>query len=101
MLARDRRAAAARRTLVAGHRDVLEVAAARALHQVAAGRGQVAQLARRAGQDRLGQRRIALADARVGGQIAVAHAGADADAAVLERLDPVERQPGDVDEQGR
>lgn len=45
----------------------------------------------------LGEHGIALADVAVGGEIAVAHAGTDPHAAVLARLDAVERQAADVD----
>ena len=76
------RAAAAGLALVARRGDVLEVAAAGALQQVAADRRHVAQLARRAGEQRLRQHRVALPHQRVGGQVAVAHARADAQPAV-------------------
>ena len=96
----DRRAAGAGRALVAGLGDVLEVAATGALQQVAAdGRG-IAQLPGGAGQQRLGQHRIALPDPRVGGEVAVAGAGADAQAAVG-LLDPGRQQPGHVHQQVR
>ena len=53
VLALARGAAGAGAALVAGLRDVLEVAAARALEQVAADGREVAQLARGAGEQRL------------------------------------------------
>ena len=55
------RAAGARGALVAGLGDVLEVGAAGALEQVAAGGRGVAQLPRGAGQQRLGQDGVAVA----------------------------------------
>ena len=61
----DGRAAAAGLALVAGRRGVIEVGAARALQQVAAGRRHVAQLLRGAGQD--GARRAADSAARSAG----------------------------------
>ena len=77
VLALAGRAAGARRALVARLRDVLEVGAAGALQQVAADGGDVAQLPRGAGQQRLRQQRVALAHDRVRGQRAVGDAGAD------------------------
>ena len=53
----DRSAAAARFALVAGLVDIHEVEAARALAQIAAIRGLVAQLLRRSGQDGAGEHR--------------------------------------------
>ena len=90
----DRRAAGARLALVARRGRVVEVGAARPLQQVAAGGGHVAQLRRRAGEDRAGEQRIARLDLRVIGEIAVRHQGADAQAAVCGLLDPVERRDG-------
>ena len=83
----DRRAAAAGLALVAGRRRVVEVGAARALQQVAAGRRHVAQLLRGARQDRARQQRIALLDQRVVGEVGVRHERADAQAAVGGFLD--------------
>ena len=57
VLALARGAAGAGAALVAGLRDVLEVAAARALEQVAADGGEVAQLAGGAGEQRLARAR--------------------------------------------
>ncbi len=98
VLARDGGAAAAGHPLVAGPADVREVAAAGALQQVSADGGHVAQLPRRPGQDRLGERRVAAPDLGVGGQVAVGDGGADPQPALGCRLDPVERQLADVDE---
>ncbi len=95
-----RPAAAARHPLVAGLGQVLEVRAAGALEQVAAGRGRVAQLPGGAREQRLGQRRTAVADGRVGGEVAVADHRPDPQAAVRQLLHFVQREPGDVDEGG-
>lgn len=72
-----RGAAAAGNPLVAGLRRVLEVRAPRALEQIPAGGRGVAQLAGRAGEQRLGETGVAGPDAGVGGEIAVAHARSD------------------------
>ena len=84
--------------LVAGHRGVAEIHAARPLQQVAGGRRHVAQLCRSAGEDRLRQHRIVALHGRVVGEIGVAHRGADLQPAVRRRLDLVQRQAVDVDE---
>src|SRR5258705_459486 len=84
VVALARGAAAARRALVARLRDVLEVDAARALQQVAARRGEVAQLARGPIEYRLGEHWIALANHAIGRQITIAHQRADAHAPVGE-----------------
>ena len=73
VLAVARVAARARLAPVAGAGGVVEIGAARALHQVAAdGRG-IAQLRRGAGQQRLGDRRIGRGESRVVGEIGIAH----------------------------
>ena len=77
--------------LLHGCRDVLEVRAAGALQQVAAGGGQVAELPRGAGEQRLGEHREALAHPRIGGEVAVGHGGADPQAAVRESARPRSR----------
>ena len=64
----DRRAAGARLALVARHRGVAEVHAARSLQQVARRRRHVAKLRRRAAQKRLRQHRIILPDRSDGGR---------------------------------
>lgn len=79
IVARDRGAAAAGLAFVAGNGDVLEIGAAGALQQVASGGREVAQLTRSSGQQRLRENRIAAANRPVGGEIAVAHPGSDAD----------------------
>ena len=99
MIAADRRAAGAGPAFVAGCGDILKIDAAGALQQVAAGGREVAQLTRRPGEQGLGEHGVAGADDRVGRQVAVAHRGADPHAAVRQLLDPVERQPADVDQQ--
>ncbi len=96
----QRAAAGAWLALVAGLGDVLEVRAAGALQQVAAGGGGVAQLPGGAGQQRLGQRRVAVAHGGVGGEVAVADRRAGPQRAVGQLLHGVQRQPGDVDERG-
>ena len=68
--------------LVAGRHRVVEVKAPRALHEIAAGRCHVAQLLRRAGQDRAREQRIALFDQRVVGEVGVRHQRPDEKAAV-------------------
>ena len=99
VLAVERVAARARLTPVAGARHVIEIAAARPLHQVAAdGRG-VAELRRGAGEQRFGDGRIGAGEVRVMREVGVAHERADAHAAVGQPLDAVEaRQARDVDE---
>jgi hypothetical protein len=101
VIALARRAARAGRSFVAGLRDVLEVHAARALKQVAARRGQVAQLVGGTGQECLRQRRVAPPDHGVGSQVVVAHARSDAHAGVGQLLDPVGDDAPDVDEDVR
>src|SRR5258708_25878254 len=80
LIALPRGAAAARYPLVAGLGDVLEVDATCALQQVPAGRGEVAQLARGAREQRLREPRIARANGAVGSALAVAHQAAAAPA---------------------
>ena len=82
VLALQRVAACARFTPVAGVRHVIEVAAARPLHQVAAdGRG-VAELRRGAGEQRFGDGRIGAGEIRVMREVGVPHQRADAHAAI-------------------
>ena len=99
--AADRRAARAGLALVAGRHGVIEIGAARTLHQIAAGRSHVAQLLRGAGQYRACDQRVTLLDQRVIGEVGVRHQRADAQAAVGGRFDGLERQPRDVDQPGR
>ena len=94
----DRRAAGAGLALVARHRGVAEVHAARALQQVAGGRRHVAKLRRRAAEDRLRQHRVVSLHGRVVGEIGIANRGADLQPAVGRRFDLVERQAVDVDQ---
>jgi hypothetical protein len=101
VIALARRAARSRLPLVAGLGDVLEVGAAGALQQVAGHRGHVAQLARGAGQQRLGEHRVALADGGMDGQVGVAHRAADAQAAVRQVLDAIVEHARDVDQASR
>ena len=94
----ERGAAAPGVALVAGGDPVAQVRAARALEQVAAHRGHVAQLLGGAEVQRLGDRREALDHPRLAGDVAHARERADAQTAVGERLDARERQVVDVDE---
>lgn len=87
-------------TLVAGLGDVLEVGAARALEQVAADGGEVAQLARGAREQRLGEHRVALTHAPVGRELGVSRGRTDPQAAVGALLDRLV-QPRDVDQAHR
>ena len=64
-------AAAAGLALVAGRRGVVEVGAARPLHQVAADRRHVAQLRRGAREDRLATAADSALDLRVVGDVGV------------------------------
>ena len=81
-VAADGRAAGAGGALVAGGGDVLEVDAAGALQQVARGGGEVAQLAGGGGKQGAGEHGVVAADDGVGGEVAVADVGADAQRAV-------------------
>src|SRR4051812_881486 len=78
----DGGAAAAGRAFVARCGDVVEIEAARALQEIAAGRGHVAQLLRRAGQNRARQEWIMLLNKWVIGEVAVGHQRTDEQAAV-------------------
>ena len=82
-----RAAARSRLALIARHRRVVEVLAARALHQVAAVSGHVAKLPRGTREDGLRQERIVLAYERVVGCVCVLRQRADSDAAVLSGFD--------------
>src|SRR6266849_1820091 len=99
LIALPRGAAAAWHTLVARLGDVLEVDAARALQQVPTSSGEIAQLARGACEQRLGEHGIARANGAIGRQIAVAHHRSDADAPIGEQFDAIIGQVGDVDQQ--
>ena len=99
ILAMERVAAGARLTPVARTRGVVEIAAAGALHQVAADRRGVAKLSRGAGQERFGDGRIGPGEIRVVGEVGIADERADAGAAVGKPFDAVEaRKTHDVDE---
>ena len=84
--------------LLHGVVGVVEISAARALQEVAAGGGHVAQLLRRARLDGACKHRIALLDRRVIGEIGVAHERADAQAAAGRVFDLLKRQPRDIDQ---
>jgi hypothetical protein len=88
-----------RHSLVARLGDVLEVQTAGALEEIATHGGHVAQLARSTVQHGAGEHRQLPSDHVVGDEVAVADAGADPDAAGVGRLDAVEREAGDVDQQ--
>src|SRR6185503_5732017 len=72
-----RRAPGARRALVAGSGEVLEVDATRPLEEVATDGGDVAQLAGSTGEHRLGEHRIAASNPPVRGEVAVRRPRAD------------------------
>ena len=98
VLALQRIAARAWLTPVAGARHVIEVAAARPLHQVAADGCGVAELRRSAGEQRFGDGQIGAGEIRVLREVGVPHERADAHAAVGQTLHAVEiRQARDVD----
>src|SRR5713226_548868 len=96
LIALTRGAAAARYPLVAWLGDVLEVDAARALKQVPASRGEVAELARGTREQRLGEQGIARANGMIGREVGVAHHCPDTDAPIGERIDTVKGQVGDI-----
>ena len=94
----DGRAAGPGLALVAGHRGVAEIHAARSLEQVAGSRRHVAKLRRCAGEKGLRQHRIISLHRRMVGEIRIANRGADLQPAVRRRFDLVERQTVDVEE---
>ncbi len=72
----------------------MEIAAARSLHEVAAdGRG-IAQLRRRAREQRLGDRGIAPGERGVVSELGVADQRADAHAAIGQGFDAIESRSG-------
>src|ERR1700761_1162583 len=73
----DRTAARSGRPFVAGRRSIIKIVTARTLEEVAAGRGGVPKLRRRAGEDGTGKKRVAFDDLRMPGQVAVADQRAD------------------------
>ena len=98
IVAADRRAAAARLSLVAGRRSVVKVVAAGTLQEITAGRGHIAQLLRGAGHNRAGENRITLGDQRVIGEVGVANERPDAQATAQRVFNLLERQSRDVDD---
>ena len=84
--------------LVARRRGIVEVVAARALEEIAARRGGIAQLRRGARQDRARKQRISLLHPRVIGDIGVGHESTDAQPSCSGLLNVVQGQTGDVDE---
>ncbi len=73
----DRRTTGAGLALVARHRRVAEIHAARPLQQVAGSRRHVSNLHRRAAQDRFGKNSVVFAHQRVLGEVGVANDRAD------------------------
>ena len=101
VLAAAGRAAGTGLALVAGQVGAAEVAAAGALQEVAADGREVAHLRRRAGLDRLGQRRPVAPDLGMAGDVGQAGQRADTQrvgARIGPGLDAVERQAADVDQ---
>ncbi|MNF74489.1 hypothetical protein D3C84_565230 [compost metagenome] len=68
------------------------------MQQVAGGARHVAQLAGGTGEEGAGKHAVVLADARVGGEVGVAHQGADSQAAFGCGFDSVQGQVVDVDQ---
>ncbi len=97
----DRGAAAAGLALVARLVGVVKIGTARALEQIARGRRLVAELARSPGDERAREEAIVAPDARVRGEVGVAHHRADPQSAVVRRLDPVEAEAAHVDQMRR
>lgn len=83
---------------VAGHDGVVEIRAARALQQVAAGRRLVAQLAGCTGKQGAGQHFVCAAHLPVRGKIRVCEQRADTQAALIGRGDFMQIQTVDVNE---
>src|SRR5258708_28182159 len=84
-------------TLIAARSGVIEVRATSALEQVAANGGHISQLAGGAGEERLGEHRIARADQWMRGEMTVPYERADAHAAVGQLVDINQWEPADVD----
>ena len=93
----DRGATAARLALVARHIRIAEVSAAGALQQGAAGAGHIAQLRRRAREQRLGQHRVIALHNWMMGEVAVAHERTNLQPSIGQRLHLAQRQMVDVD----
>jgi hypothetical protein len=89
-IATARLAAGAWLALIAGTGDVVEVSAPRALQQIAADSRCIAQLCRRAGQQRFRHRGKASGKRSVMRQVGIAHTRADPHAAIGQRLDHIE-----------
>ena len=85
--AADRRTAGAGLALVARRGRIVEIKAARALQEIATGRGHVAQLLRGAGEDGAREQWIACLDLRVIGEIAIGDQRADPQTAVFRLFD--------------
>ena len=101
VLAPSRVAAGAWPAAVAGACHVMEIGAARLLHQIAADRRRIAKLRRGARQQRLRDGGVGSREALVVGEIGISDHRADAHAAVVEPFDAVETgQAPDVDKAG-
>ena len=94
----DRAAAGTRLALIAGGVRVVEIEAAGPLQEIAAGRGHVAELRRRAGKNRARQHRIALRDAFVISEVAVGDQRADAQPPCFGILNLRQRETSNVDQ---
>ena len=95
------RAARSGLALVTGRGEVLEVDAARPLHEVPGRRGEIAQLRGGSREQRPRQHRVALADQGITRQLGIADRRSDSHPAVGQLLHPAEPQPGDIHEQAR
>ena len=82
----NRRAPVARLALVAGQVGIVEIGAARALEQIATGRGLVAQLAAGPRLYRAGQHSIIAAHPRIGGERGIGNQRPDPQPALLRRV---------------
>src|SRR6202158_2084245 len=93
----NRVAAAVRKALVAPRRGVVEVVAARALHEVAADGRHVPDLARGSAEDGLGQHRVTLAYQWMSGNRGISDASAEAKPTVVALRNLRERHSSHVD----
>jgi hypothetical protein len=84
--------------LVAGHRGIVEIRTAGALHQIAGGCGPVAQLSRCTGQQCARQHPVVPPDPFIRRKIGVAHECPDAQPAVGGLRNLVEAGPGHIDQ---
>ncbi len=99
ILALERITPRARNAPVTGARRILEIGAAGSLHQVAADRGGVAKLRRRAGEQGFGDRRKGPQEALVVSKVGIADKGSDPDIAVRQPVDSAQAwHAADVDD---